>query len=200
MQTQKTHRNFLFHTSEHFDNVYLSISYATEDRLGGKCFRGRDVCRAGNFSLWDSFDEFRGDDVCRTLEKDILESIDACDVIPEGWIAKRLEIEHDLNVGWSSTDDISSYEDGELESFVINSKVSGMRILVDCGKFAPQTTVLTIVYSIRYFPNDKTWIAEVFSMYPGEDIGPLEKSDEITDISVREGIVFFDWNHPGQEE
>jgi hypothetical protein len=30
-------------------------------------------------------------------------------------------------------------------------------------------------------------------MYPGPDIGEL-----VGDVSARENVVFFDWNHPGE--
>jgi hypothetical protein len=95
-------------------------------------------------------------------------------------------------IGWSSTDDRILHANICLEPFAINGRATGYRIRPDRKDIlAPKTKIMTIIYNLAFEANQL--LVHIVSMYPGPDIGEL-----IEDVSEREGVVFFDWNHPGE--
>lgn len=193
-------RSFLIGTLTNHENVFLVFPEKTEARLSGTCFRGKDIECAGNFSLWSTFSDLRRDAIFRQmLEDEVVKAaqgyIDA--ESQETRFDESIEIEHEVEVGWASTSPINDFDDEDLEPFEPNKRVTGMRVRLNSDKLAPKTRLVTIVYSLYRHTDQMNWTAVIHSMYPGEDIGPLEVQDGYTDISEREGIAFFDWNHPG---
>jgi len=165
----------------------IIVRAATEERLRAKCFRGRTVCKAGNFSRWSTPVQLFSD----TL---ILEQF--LDEISVLWDKKdfgthSVEIRCDNIVGWSSTAPTIDFAPDSLEQFNPNRKSVALRVkLFRTDLLARQTKLVTIVYEFKVEAGNP--VAVVHSAYPGEDVGELEG-----DVTAREERIFFDWNHPG---
>lgn len=193
-------RSFLIGTLLNHENVYLVYPETTEARLSGTCFRGTDIECAGNFSLWATFEDMRRDKAFRELlEFEIMRAAQEYlnDESSDTRFDESIEIEHDQEVGWASTSPIDDFSEDDLEPFQPNKRVTGLKVRVDSGKLAPKTSLVTVVYSLYRHEDQMNWTAVIHSIYPGEDIGPLEVLGQYTDVSERERIAFFDWSHPG---
>jgi hypothetical protein len=159
----------------------------TESRLWRTCFRGKTVPLAGNFSKWEFATQLiRDDEVLKQFMETIEETLKE-----EAYGTNSMTIECSSFVGWSSTDTIHKYEERNCERFSPNRVSTALRVKMGLHFFAPLTNRLTIVY--EYKKEGNTDVIIVHSMYPGDDIGELKG-----DVSARENVVFFDWNHPGQ--
>lgn len=167
--------------------IVFVVRNRTEDRLKKRCFR-IDTKRAGLFDRWSSAETLLRDPaILRGLAADVLECWNDGGV----GLTYSVQITCDRSVGWASTmpsDDIDFYD---LECFELG-RGCALRVKLDRQHLrAPRTDDVTIVYELKEEYGHPT--AVVHSIYPGPDIGPLEGN-----ITEREGVVFFDWDHPGQ--
>jgi hypothetical protein len=179
------------------ENVYIVYPRETNERLSTRCFRGT-LCRtAGNFFRWDNFDEFRSDPlVIDALREAVANQIEGAN--GKLRIKGRLEIDCGEEIGWSSTDPSFKYEGWELEQFEVNFQVDGFRLHASSNRLAPLTKFVTLVYVLCHEVGDMNWKIMMYSIHPGVDIGPLEVVDGEENVSCREGVVFFDYEHPGR--
>lgn len=170
----------------------------TRLRLNGTCFRGVHNELAGNFSKWNTFEEFAydddfdfGDEMYKSIVSTLNESRDCKMGV--------VTLDFEETIGWESTDSIELYDPNNLESFNPNNRSVGLRVakhLIDIK--APKTSLVSIVYGIL---NDgHNILASILTIYPGKYIGPLRDPNggDHEDITKREGRVFFDWYHPGE--
>jgi hypothetical protein len=166
----------------------IVVRKSAEERLAKTCFRGTDVKKAGNFSLWNSCEELFSD---RLVLGRFLFDID------ELWKERDFSthstsILHDTYVGWESTDWFENYVPDDVEWFQPNRNSSAFRVKSDRLDLpAPKTCNLTIVFEFKE-ERDRP-VAVVHSIYPGDDIGELKGN-----VTERESRFFFDWNHPGE--
>jgi hypothetical protein len=146
-----------------------------------KCFRGRECCKAGNFRHWNKVEEVVNDWVLVHL----------CNkALGVGYGTFSDTVDFTDYIGWSSTAPRGQYSDADLDGFHPNNHSSALRV-VDPTKSAPLTKSLTIIGEYRKDGGVEKII--IHSMYPGKYVGVLDG-----DISEREGVVFFDWEHPGE--
>lgn len=172
-------------------DVHVLISDHVWTRLSGTCFRGKHKALSGNFCRWVNHNEMFDPN-----DKFILDQIveDAKVAIEKHSRNNSFSIQFKDWIGWSGTDDRILYANICLEPFAINRKATGYRIRTDRKDIlAPKTKILTIIYEVKYDPEKGRINLIIWSMYPGPDIGEL-----VGDVSDREKIVFFDWNHPGE--
>lgn len=205
---------------------HISMRWQTQRRLSDTCFRGGDKEVAGNFAFWHSFQEMLADEVfLDAFLADILDVIEYSDVDDpdecpddnepddERWnggrnSTHRLTIEYPEDVGWdSAVNSLDSGLDGHwcpkcrrpdsrlVEWFNPNYRKDATALRVRLNRkdvLAPLTDCITLVYQIK-FESGIGWKVIVHTVYPGDDIGPLRGN-----ISNREGIVMFDFKHPGE--
>ena len=96
-----------------------------------------------------------------------------------------------MTVGWPGTDELTKYKPEDLEEFSPNRHSKALRVKKDrLDLLVPLTNFVTLVYELR--PERYQTAIIVHSMYPGKDIGELHGN-----ITEREKVVFFDWDHPG---
>ncbi len=166
----------------------LVVRRGTKKRLDATCFRGKEKALAGNLSLWnDCFELFADPFVVESLV------IDASETVRTLYRSASICINYGPSVGWSGTDQIEKYTDDSLECFNLNEKSTGLRVLTGLTEFtAHHTNLVTIVYEVKQEGN--VHIIIVHSVYPGEDVGELYGN-----VSLRESVVFFDLNHPGEK-
>lgn len=163
------------------------MSDVTEKRLETKCFRGAQLRLAGNFSRWSNYAEFWADPIVLQHFLPHAES---------NWCTatKRnsLCLDYGSVVGWSSTAPARHFNPRDLERFEPNRKSTALRVRCDRHHLrAPQTRLVTVLYACREGSSGP--IMQIYSIYAGDDIGPLEG-----DVTHRNRAVFFDWNHPGR--
>lgn len=169
----------------------LIVPNIVRARLSRTCFRGREVRCAGNFSAFaTSVDLFHHRGVTQQLLASVQEDVSEDDEM-EG--KSSVTISTDRPVGWASTNPRILYPPNALEMYrPRNRNFHGLRVRTTrADLLAPRVSCLTVVYTWQFNPTDG-WLIFVGSIYPGEDIGELEG-----DITAREGVVFFDWDHPG---
>lgn len=163
----------------------------TCQRLSPKCFRGPQQKVAGNFHRWGNPHEFFEDQlVFAGLAKDVEEIKKFND-----FGTHSVTISYGQSVGWSSTLLLAECPEGVLESFTPNRKSQALRVKPACTHIlAPQTAYLTVVFECKQEGKGSTAriVSVLHSVYPGPDIGELSG-----DITAREKIAFFDWEHPG---
>jgi len=159
----------------------------TQVRLAGTCFRGPAHKVGGNFHRWHSVEELLADrNVFTAFCEDVSERIQQDD-----FQTHSLCVEYRFPVGWASTAPRKNYLRRDLEKFHPNRRSSAFRVrLSRTNLLVPETMNLTLVYELK--KDDRGIAAVIYSIYPGDDIGELYE-----DITKREKIVFFDWNHPG---
>lgn len=183
------------------ENITLVMRQKTVERLRGTCFRGMHLARAGNFFRFGSFQELLShlrDDVDDEVREAIERYVASGNVGPS--FLESFEIEDDTSVGWSSTDDLERYHESELEPFEPSKRSRALRLRLSTDRRAPLTKLVTFVCEFRHEDraaepgsDRRDWTVVVHSLYPGRDIGSLED-----DVTAREGVVFFGWEHPGQ--
>lgn len=166
--------------------IVIIVRDQTQERLAGTCFRGDPLNRAGIFSLWN--------DSWETLNDGLLTQYlvaDARAALEKKSRTNSLCVKYFKTVGWSGTDDLEKYKPEDLETFNPNRHSCALRVKIGRKDLlAPVTNFVTLVYEIRQERNQIAII--VHSMYPGKDIGELHGN-----ITEREKVVFFDWDHPG---
>ncbi len=172
----------------------IFASASTEERLLPKCFRGNEVKKAGNFSIYSSIEGVLEDPV---VWEQFLAAVSKS--WNDGYFDNfSLTVKHRQYVGWESTARKKQYDLDVLEYFRINRRASGLRVKGDRTDLrAPKTKKLTIILQcVRDKSPDRFGnpAAIIHSLYPGKDIGELKGN--VTELEQR---VFFDWEHPGEE-
>ena len=162
---------------------------ATEARLAGTCFRDPSIHCSGNFITYRNLEEVFSDaTVISALANGIRRlpsSVKARNIV----YGLSITVDFQDFVGWSSTARRDDFSRNDLEHYQPNRKSYVLRVKKGSGHLAPLARELTTVFDFSCL--DETVLVQ--TIYPGEDIGPLRG-----DITAREGIVMFDWNHPGQ--
>lgn len=196
------------HTQHHKIGIWM-MPY-TLDRLDNTCFRGSDVCCSGNFILWSSFWDFldQGDahyaptaasELLRQIELSVANMGERLMQRPDRY-SQRLTIKLDYPIGWTSaitgraaSDFVRSHPDA-LEIFQINRRVRGHRVRLDrqTDLRPPLTHQVTVALELSYLAATQIWEAEIMTIYPGVDIGPLSSAS-----GMIENVVFWDWSAPG---
>ncbi len=183
------------------ERMFLIFPRPTRERLATTCFRGRNVCRAGNFFAWERFEALfhdLRDDIIDSARETIREDGNFLVMNPGAKLCDSFEIEYETPVGWESTDALERYREDELVPFRPNDRSYGQRVRDELAdrRPAPLTPFVTFIADFRREPHKKSpdpvWFIFIRSIYPGRDIGELKD-----DITVREKVVFFDWEHPG---
>jgi len=161
----------------------------TEFKLSTKCFRGRECHCAGNFSQWESAQEmFRDEGLLELLIHDALRSLTS------SVSRRRVSLDLGRNIGWSGTDAVSNYNSEDLEVYRPNWKCTALRVRFGAIHLkAPLTSLVTVIYQIKYEEDRGQFAVVIHSTYPGMDIG--EMSGNVTEDR---GIVFFGLKHPGE--
>lgn len=165
----------------------LIMRQEAKNRLASTCFRGKSVVKAGNFLRWASIEEMLEDsEVLRMFVIELAKEIKGKP--QQGTIGIQV-ICRDF-IGWASTAPKKNYDKSELEPFQPNRHTNALRIKQGNDRLAPLTKRVTIVLELKL--EGKNWAAVIHSVYPGKDVGRLTGN-----ITEREGIVFFDWDHQG---
>lgn len=180
----------------------LKMRGGTRQRLEETCFRGRDLRAAGNLCRWESANALFEDDafVERLLARchEELRGV----TIPRDGITRYVEVEYPEYVGWSSTAPIASVDQRTLERFEPNKHTVALRVQPgDTAVLAPKTNLVTLAVEFRRGRDGITAI--VHTIYPGPNIGALRRDlgdvrPQRLNVTEREGVVFFDWTHPGE--
>jgi hypothetical protein len=171
--------------------VALIARSGTKDRLAGKCFRRTQEPLAGNFFTARSIPELLSLDGSRAL-KELADTIVQTYYGEDGGPGTfSSTVAFDGPVGWASTAPLEQIDAGDLEDFDLNRGSWGKRARLGAGLIAPKTNLVTFVYEVRR--EDQQVAVIIHSVYPGPDIGELKG-----DVSAREKVAFFDWNHPGE--
>jgi hypothetical protein len=163
----------------------------TVKRLSTTCFRGKDKSLAGNFKLWNSFDEMLRD--CSFCLK-LLEHLDALCDNREFEGTYSFGIDYPQRVGWSST----ALAAGQVPSDALVKKRLGNNgasalFYKDPNALAPATSEITVICELRMEGAVET--ALVHSLYPGPDVGELEGN-----MTKTTGRVWYAWDNPGTPE
>ncbi len=158
-----------------------------DKRISEKHFRGTSVAKAGNFFRWPSLAKMLADShFRRQMTEEFWESYD-----DGAYGTNSFEMSYGSLVGWESTDALSNYSESALEKFNPNKRSSALRVRTErVDLLAPLTDLVTVVYELR--DENMGPVAVIHSLYPGNDVGPLNN-----DVTIREKRVFFDWDHPG---
>lgn len=173
--------------SEQGWHLKLIMRKETRDRLAQTCFRGKDAVCAGNFLRWASIEEMLEDpEVLRLLVIELAKEIKGKP--QEGTLG--IEVVCRKFIGWASTAPRKNYEKSELEPFKPNRHTNAMRVKKGRDILVPLTKRVTIIMELKREGRD--WAAVIHSVYPGKDVGKLTGN-----ITEREGVVFFGWNHQG---
>lgn len=167
--------------------LIIAVRGETESRLSRTSFRGVQKRLAGNFHRFST---------ARHLILDPEINVHLVDAAKEsyhlGYKVNSTTIQCGSLVGWASSDDVDLYTDDDVELFSPSRKSTALRVKLDrLTLTSPQTDLVTIVYELRMELRQVAVI--VHSIYPGVDVGEL-----VGDITKREGVVFFDWDHPGE--
>jgi hypothetical protein len=136
-------------------------------------------------------DDFADDAFVRArLLNDALEAADELGALAS--IQRRLSFTYPGVVGWDSTAPRAHFRSTDLEPFSPNRWSAAMRVRPDRMRLlAPRTSLVTVAYELRCTMEDG-FIVQIWTVYPGVDIGALQGN-----VTIRENRVFFDWNHPG---
>lgn len=164
----------------------------TERRLASRCFRPHPEPKAGRFSNWRKIEHlFQNERVKRKF----VDEIERCwrdEEISERSSTFSAQVQCDEHIGWSSTAPRHNFHVDELEPFAINDRARGLRVRAACAnRRAPRTDTITFVYELKIESGSP--VAVIHSVYPGKDIGDLKG-----DVSQRESVVFYDWDHTGE--
>lgn len=168
-------------------NLKIVVRNDTRVRLSSRCFRGISCKVASNFKKWWDVESLLNDSFIKEeLRRKVLNhSVDG-----EGTYS--ITITYPEIVGWSGTDDIEKYSPDSYAEYHPNRKSTVMRIIPKrTDILAPVTHKVTFVYELKH--EDGELVMVIHSIYPGEDIGPLEGN-----ITALRDLVMFDWYHPGE--
>ncbi len=169
--------------------VAIVVRVEARERFAERRFKGVDVAVAGNFSRWATLQDFMDDEfVLDAIDKEIEKTYRK-----DNFRTNSFEIRFDEPIGWSNTDDLEMYTEEMLERYEPNRRSVGYRVKLDRTDLkAPRTNVVTVTYEFRDEPDYP--VAVIHSIYPGENIGVVRG-----EISKDNAVVFFDYNHPGQQ-
>ncbi|MBP9757169.1 MAG: hypothetical protein KBD06_01055 [Candidatus Pacebacteria bacterium] len=169
--------------------VRFHIPLRQVERMKNTCFRGQQLRLASNLHRWNSPREIFQDKLIIEYFKKWVETVSPEEFggVNSGTVA------YDASIGWSGTAPIEEFDPSELEVFHPNRNSSALRVRTDMLHItAPKTNLLTFIFRAR-ISDDFGQVVDMQSMYPGPDIGKLKGN-----ISEREKVAFFDFNHPGQ--
>lgn len=180
-------------------NVAFEIPSHQEGRLAGTCFRGRDLRRAGNFCRWEHADEMFGDKAfLGRLFEQVARSIRGVDLRDP--VTLTLTVGYGDTVGWASTRPRNPAIAAACETFSPNRRTVGLRVRQGEPFLAPPTSLVTLV--IEFGKGRHGLTAKIHTIYPGPYVGQLRATEpgetEPVDVTERENVVFFDWNHEGE--
>ncbi|MFH1405486.1 MAG: hypothetical protein ABIH21_05360 [Patescibacteria group bacterium] len=175
--------------------IHLIVPHNTCERLSKTCFRGQEAL-SGNFSQFASAEDVLDDSQVRgKLKVAIEEVLERMNY--EGFDDNRFRITIQMRepIGWSSTAPV--FSGCNLEQRNLNPGATAL-FVTNADILAPVTNLITFAGELRMESDwnmDKPHEVFVFVriMYPGANVGML-----VGDVSEREGVVFFDWNHPGE--
>jgi hypothetical protein len=177
--------------------ITIILREKSEQHVRSHNFRGYRVRCAGNFFRWDTLDAFLEDqEFLFALQEDVEEAV------RENHSQRTFEYDFDAHVGWSSTVHLSRVNEDYLEPFNLNRNAYGMRVKsVHQDIKAPLTRTITVTYELKPEIDRGTQREQlsvvIFSVHPGEDIGPLKGNMSKPRKGFR-GCNFFDWDHPGE--
>lgn len=177
--------------------VHLTFGERTLARLARTCFRGRECTLAGNFSRWETAEQFLRDEDAMTLFLGhVLAATDKLSVHEE---VRKFNATFEMSqpVGWESTARRVDFRPHQLEEFTppptefaLQPSWKGLRVKLSSGILAPPTRTVTVIYRLAFEPHG--WGVEVMSTYPGQHLGRL-----LGNVTERTGRVFFPFDHPG---
>lgn len=179
----------------------LTLSLREAERLAKTCFRGERVTQAGNFLFWSSFEDMIKDTSVGLELVGAFEALCMSDTQKRGG-QFRLSLPFSYPIGWASA--VCSLHawmirlnwPQALEEDNINANTRAFRVREQfyAELPAPLTEKLTIAGKREWLPYWNAWNITIFTMYPGEDIGPL-RSD--SSDGMLKNVVFWDWSAPG---
>lgn len=182
----------------------VTVTAKAVERLSTKCFRGRDARRAGNFFRWEHAAAFLEDaEVQERLTAEFEHETASAAAADRAYV----EFDYGAPVGWSCTDDIRRYPRTALERHAPNLRSTVWRVRADCTHLlAPATSRVTLRCEFRVQRDgtiQPTVHVIVHTVYAGSCVGPMghdgtDRASAVTDVSAREGMAFFDWNHPAE--
>lgn len=179
-------------------HLTLEASRDVERRLRNDHFRGRDLRRAGNVCRWEHLDAAFEDAQFRVL---LIEAVanQLRGVALTGRARElRVTVRYPRPIGWAGTAPYEKALADTYDDYRPNDRTVALRVRRGAAQRAPGTNLLTVVLGVSRRDGIH---ANVLTAYPGPDIGPLRPSAgeaDPVDITKREGIVFFDWNHEGE--
>ncbi len=175
----------------------MIVREAPERHIRLHNFRGSEIRCAGNFFRWENLDDFLKDqEFLYTLRDDV------DDALQQEHVHRTFEYDFDANIGWASTVPLGQVDDDLLEPFHLSKTAFGMRVKSAHQNIkAPLTKTVTVTYELkreidRGSQREQLSVV-IFSIYPGEHIGPL-RGNMSKPRKDSAGWIFFDWNHPGE--
>ena len=170
-----------------------------ERRLAGTCFRGRDLRRAGNLCRWEHADEmFEDRRFLDRLFDQVARAVRGVDLRDPATMT--VTVGYGDTVGWASTRPHDPAIAAACESFAPNRRTVGLRVRRGEPFLAPATQLVTLV--IEFGKGRHGLTAKIHTISPGPYVGQLRATEpgeaEPVDVTKRENVVFFDWNHEGE--
>lgn len=166
----------------------LTMPKRVRERLKRTCFRPNHLARAGNFSLWESWEEIERDEIIGDALVGIVH-----DLLSGEYRAKEtFSIRHpDRAVGWAPFAPMSyAYREGSLPfPRQIDSRTRVVQAR-DRAIPAPMTHILSFALRIEYVPRGSVPVI-VENVCPGSEIGLM--TGDLTGT----GYVYFPPEHPG---
>lgn len=180
-------------------NMTFEVPSHQERRLAGTCFRGRDLRRAGNLCRWEHAGEMFADERFRArLFEEVARGIRGVDLRDP--VTITLTVDYGYAVGWASTNRHDAAIAAACETFSPNRRTVALRVKRGEPFLAPATSLVTLV--IEFGKNRRGLTAKIHTIYPGPYVGQLRATEpgesEPVDVTKRENVVFFDWNHDGE--
>lgn len=180
-------------------NMAFDIPSHQERRLRNNCFRGQNLRKAGNFRQWGNAEQMFDDERFRTrLFEAIARATRGVDLRSPSTLS--LTVDYGDDVGWASTLPHDRIAASSCEKFSPNKRTVALRVRRDEPFLAPATSLVTLV--IEFGKGRGGLTAKIHTIYPGPYVGQLRATEpgesEPVDITARENVVFFDWNHEGE--
>lgn len=177
--------------------ITIIVREKSEQHVRSHNFRGYRVRCAGNFFRWDTLDAFLEDqEFLFALQEDVEEAV------RENHSQRTFEYDFDAYIGYSSTIPLGRVNEDYLEPFNLNRNAFGMRVKsVHQDIKAPLTRTITVTYELKgetdHGSKREQLSVVIFSIHPGEDVGPL-RGNMSKPRKESGGWIFFGWDHPGE--
>lgn len=170
--------------------VFMDEHHAS--RVSENCFRDGNC--AGEITAWNSLQEMFSDE---RFQQALLASLRfrANGSIYKGSTQFMLQVPGYDRLGWSSTAPRKYFADLPLDMRPIGTGYRARALFVpkeyayEKDVYAPGTDTITMSVSTANRGGQPE--VEVFTMYPGQDVGPLQGN-----MTERTGLVWFEWTHP----